>query len=275
VGITNSSNSLPNSSVTWAPTFAGCEIPDGAAVKRSYLPHRVELGVGAPLLDRPVVFGGQPSEFVHFAHAQSRDGAELLHALNNHSPRYVTESTPVVKSPQSTRVGCSGTVRPMSKFKDRIDWILANRPLFRGSISRLSIAIGMSRTSLAKTVERSEANRGVQKMEDHNLKALAEKAQVSEEWLRTGNGSPDAVLPKISADLELRRDAAEMLQAGHELTEERAWLLMRDAVPDGPGLKHYYLAGLKMLRREPASPQSIPVDVAETFLAKNRRRVRT
>lgn len=159
MGLTNSSNPLPNSSVARAPAFPGGEIPNGATVKSSYLSDRVELRVGAPLLDGPVVLGSEPREFVHFTHAQPGDSAEFFHALNNHSQRYVTESTPVVKLPQSTRVGCSGTVRPMSTFKDRIDWILANRPLFRGSVSRLSIAAGMSRTSLAKTVERSEANK--------------------------------------------------------------------------------------------------------------------
>lgn len=144
VGLTNFSNSPSNSSVARPLAFAGSEIPDGAAVKSSYLSNRVELGIGAPLLDRPVVFSAEPSQLVHFTHAQPGDGAKFFHALNNHSQRYVTESTPVVKLSQSTRVDCSGTVRPISTFKERIDWILANRPLFRGSVSRLSIAAGMS-----------------------------------------------------------------------------------------------------------------------------------
>ena len=163
----------------------------------------------------------------------------------------------------------------MSTFKERIDWILANRPLFRGSVSRLSIAAGMSRTSLAKTVERSEANKGVQKMEDHNLRALATKADVNEQWLRTGDGSPDAASPRSIGDHALRKDAAEMLQVGHGLSEEKAWLLMRDADPQGRELKHYYFAGLVLLQREHEKPQSIPAEKATEFVAKNRRRVHT
>ncbi len=112
VGLTNFSNSTTHSSVARPLAFAGSEIPDGAAVKSSYLSNRVELGVSAPLLDRPVMFSAEPSQLVHFTHAQPGDGAELFHALNNHSQRYVTESTPVVKLSQSTSVGCSGTVRP-------------------------------------------------------------------------------------------------------------------------------------------------------------------
>lgn len=163
----------------------------------------------------------------------------------------------------------------MSTFKERIEWIKANRPVFRGSMGRMSIAAGMHRTALAKNVERSETNGGHLKMEEHNLKALAALAEVNEEWLRTGKGDPDAVRPSGGNDLTLRKDAAEMLQAGHGLTEEKAWLLMRDAQPEGRDLKHYYLAGLALLQREREKPQSLPAEKVAEFVTKSRKRMRT
>jgi len=218
----------------------------------------------------------EPCQPIHLRKAKLGDATECLHARNDHSPRFVSQSTPVVKLSQSTEVDYFGTVRPMNlTFRERIEWIKANRPVFRGSMGRMSQAAGMSRTSLAKTVERSELNGGQQKMEDHNLKALAAEAEVNEEWLRTGKGDPNAVRPTGGNDLSLRKDAAEMLQAGHGLTEERAWLLMRDADPKGRELKHYYLAGLALLRREPERSQSLPAEDVSEFLSRNRRRMRT
>lgn len=80
----------------------------------------------------------------------------------------------------------------MTSLGDRLDWIIERRGL--GSLRRLSLAAGLSHSTLANAVARERAGR------DPNLsaRALAEIARlggVTLDWLRSGEGAPVAQEP--------------------------------------------------------------------------------
>jgi hypothetical protein len=141
----------------------------------------------------------------------------------------------------------------MTTLKQRVKWVLANRPGFRNQTD-LARESGLSEGFFGPALSREKKDPTFQ-ISIEAARMVGEKADVDPHWFRTGEGVPDASVMAQYDTHEMRRWAALLAAQIEGIDPQKAFWVIGGVELSNPTREAFLIEGIKRLRA--GEPQTV------------------
>lgn len=160
----------------------------------------------------------------------------------------------------------------MTTLKQRLKWLLANRPEFDNQ-TELAREAGLSEGFFGPALSRSKKDKTFQiSLKAANL--IGQAARVNPHWFRTGEGMPDSSATAQYDTHEMRKWAAALAAEIENVEPQKALWVIAEIEMTEPTRERFLVEGIKRLRAVEQPPAELTEEKVRGYTAQLTRQLK-